>query len=761
MLYRFIILLPFLLVTLSCSEFLKSSSKKEEAIKFEDSRLDCLDVATEVLRKFDRSQTQPDQVKASLQCFQSSLEYFKSKTKGSVEDPDNYTISNLRAFFSKFLGDNSRVSEGLAKEMMKLKSALFGGSELSMSRAELQALISFGQSMQLEIERLKPYWHTLLVSDLKEQLSSQKVNRAHAQFLKSLETLLLQTQLPKSGYGLEDFKSLVMELEKFINNDESKKQELVKWMPLVDASKRILFGEHVEINSFAKWKEAIRMVSEIHRFYMLYVYQFDALDFYSKEGIQSGDELLVLSLKLIESSWVLKSSEIPFSSTQDLFNALEERNLLPKNITGQGVDETYRGIVVKALERESRNAVETVMGLERKHIATLKTEYEIWRSTQNFIDQMPDTFEYSDLEKKLEAYQVRTKNVFAVAQPKNILEAWKDWKSHFAQKIPLLYLTTGELHLVPNVKEIKKWPWYSLARLNVMRTLTRSLTLGYGVNRTMVAADEKLNEKSLFDWYADYGKIGVEMKAFDPRSGNSGARSFFEADHFTMSGNGDGLIDRQEVFEFVNIIFSSGLSGLASIQDHMSVVGCHLPEKDVYDNFWLDEACFRDQMKTNFSWFFKNLNGLYSYVNRMDAAAWDEFYTELMGFSRTAGNKPGKIETSDIRTFVVILHYIESMYIQFDQNRDDRLSKDELIQASSRFVRFFREYYKLTSEPDSIREKLYKYVVSQGFACMVLTGKMPTFTSCSKVFLQDAWQDRYSDRLRILKTLNQLKVQVQ
>ena len=760
---RPLVICILLLLNLSCSEFLTGKRKTETVIKLEGSTFDCFDTAAEVLQKFDRMKTQPEDIQQSLSCIQEGLSYFKAKTKGTLQDPDNYTSDHLRRFFGKFLGDNSRVSSQMASEMMQLKAALFAGSNQSMSKAELQSLIDLIQVIKTEIDVLKPHWKLLLVSQEKTQVSLEQIRQAQQVLALSLDRVLQKTELHRTDYSLENFKNLVFEIEKFtkIGKAESENLEMYKWFPVMEAVKGVLFGGSVDVNSRAKWKEAIHMVSELLRFYLIYTYQLDQHPLISKPGLKAGDEAAVLMLNLFDSSWLMKSGGISFRVTQRLFESLHERDLLPDDISVQSIDQTYRNLVIKVFERESRNPIETVTGFEKKHLSFLKTEYEVWKNTQNFVDSFPEIFQYSLLEDRLKNFKFVATSNFPDVSLTTVEQSWDDWIFHLSQNIPMLYMPTGELILSNQVKKIPNWPWYSLARLNLKKTLTRSLMLGYGVKKTTNLKNEGLTEQSMIDWYDDYGLLGIEIKAFDPRGGNSGKRSFFEANQFVMAANGNDFMDRQEAYEFVNLIFSSGLSGLKAIQNKLTSSGCELSERDVFDNPWLNEVCFKSTLRAHFSDFFKNLPGLKHYIRGLNETEWDEFYEQLLLFARAAPENVGKIETSDIRTSVVIIHYIESMYLRFDTNLDDRLSKEELIEASQRFVPFFKKQYGLSSTTGGIRDRLYQYVVSQGFACMVLTGKMPTFTGCSKVFLQDAWEDRYSDRLRILKTLNQFKAQVQ
>jgi hypothetical protein len=755
----------FILFTLflnaSCSEFLSGKKKEDDVIEVQGTELDCLESAAETLRKFERQTTPLESLDQALGCFQTSLSYFKSKTKGSVQDPDNYTIENLRTFFGKFLGDQNRVSAKLGNEMMRLKAAVFGGDSESMSKVELQRLIDFFALVRRELVLLKPFWTTIIVTPQNKKITMTEINEAHRAFMNSIQKLVSSTQLSRADYELENFKDLISEIERFTKEDEQKSQvnalNVTQWVPLFESLKNALFGSRIEMNSMSKWREAFRMVGELHRAYLIYYYELQPYSFYSREGMKSVDQLLVLFIKLLDSSWILNSSGISFEVTETLFNSLKKLNMLPAEISGKGLDETYRSIVARVLERESRFPKESVTALEKRHLTFLKVEYEIWKTSLSFVEEFPENFEAKTVDQKLKEFKPKFSHQFAVPNQQTLVEAWEDWKHHLSQDIPLLYVNSGEIVISPYVRDMKRWPWYNLARQNIMRTLSRTLLLGYGVKRTTRLSDTGINEQSLLDWYIDNTLLGVEIKAFDPRAPNSGKRSFFEANHFVYSGNGDEWADRQEVYEFVNIIFSSGLAGLTSIQDQLKKAGCSTTVFDIFGQPWFNEDCFKKTLRSQFHIMFKNLPGFVYYIRSLNDAQWDSFYNDLVSFSRNDPKEAGRIETADLRTLVVILHYIESMYIKIDSDRDDRLSKEELILGSKRFLNFFKKQFNLTATPGGLWDRTYNFLVPQGFACLVLTGEMPTPSSCTKVFLQDAWSDRYSDRQRIIKTLNQLQ----
>jgi hypothetical protein len=217
----------------------------------------------------------------------------------------------------------------------------------------------------------------------------------------------------------------------------------------------------------------------------------------------------------------------------------------------------------------------------------------------------------------------------------------------------------------------------------------------------------------------------------------------------------------QEGFELINVIFSAGLNGLSKLQEKLNESTCALPEKDGFDNHWVDENCLNKFLRSHLSVYFSNLPGLVKWAQRLSDEEWDAFYKEVIGFARMDARIKGKLETGDLRTLVVILHYVESMYLRFDLDQDDRLSIDELIVASDRFAPFFRETFNLKPRGkwfQGTQKRLFDYAISRGFACLVVTGEMPSLTNCSEAFVKNWTKSKpYSDRALIIRTLNAFK----
>lgn len=760
--FNYIFILIMISFSMGCSDFLKGQKKEEEVLKFNNKKFSCLNQASETMRKIFSEESNPEKIEESLSCLEASLSYFKKRTKGTV--PEGYSVQDIRAFFGNYLGDRDRVSDEMSVQMMKIKKGLFGGNEQVVMKSELQALIDIIGTIRQEVQNLKLYWNDLLVKE-KSSADRQWLQKGHQALQDSIIRIILKTNLVTSEYSFSDFKSLLKELKIFTNPEILKNEEELKQfnksIALVEATKVHLLGDVAELNSSSKWKEAIRMVLELHRMYSLYYYHFKGLDRFSPRAFKTGDEILVSSIRLLDQSWWMQKEGIPFVETQKLLKALFDQKLLPTGISDEALFEAYQATVRNFLDRDTNQKIVTLKTLAKKHITTLKSEYRGFKAVQNFNDELPDRFEYKEMIHRYnQIFSVQVDAFPEIAD--NFLKlSWRDWGTHLKQRHPLLYLESGELLLARDSKNSTDWSWKSLTRLNVMKFMNRLMMLSYGTERTMDLAKETLNEESMKSFYREYWKLGLELKAFDKRSGNSGKRTFFEADHFLYSSDGNQAVSLQESFELANIIFSSGLGGLTQIQNDIANSGCALSEKDHFDNPWLDENCFKKTLRKNFGGYFKNLTGLKKWVSQLGDKEWDLFYQELVDFSRTSPHTVGQIETGDLRGIVVILHYVESMYIKIDANEDDRLSVPELVAGSPRFIPFFKDLFKLKPKGPFLKETQERSIeafVSNAFACMVITGQLPQVKTCGATFFKNAFLTKpFSNRYLILKTLNAFK----
>jgi len=286
-----------------------------------------------------------------------------------------------------------------------------------------------------------------------------------------------------------------------------------------------------------------------------------------------------------------------------------------------------------------------------------------------------------------------------------------------------------------------------MMRFNLMKTIARLLMIGYGENNTGELSQAYILKPQLVQWYADFTDIGVDLKAFDPRTGNSGSRSFMEANFFTFSGNGDDRMDIHETFEYISVLFSAGLGTSSSVLKAATADHCNVSQLDVFGYNMSNEACFQQSLLKNFPTLFDNLPGMVQFVGKMSPADWSTFYTQLMGASRVSDPTKGLVETSDIRTMVTLLHYAESFMTIYDTNRNGGLSVAEVHGAAPRFISFFKTVSSVTNQT----------LLNEGFTYLVFEGHVPTTMDLAKFQWQKLTGLPEANRTSLLRVLKTLK----
>jgi hypothetical protein len=114
--------------------------------------------------------------------------------------------------------------------------------------------------------------------------------------------------------------------------------------------------------------------------------------------------------------------------------------------------------------------------------------------------------------------------------------------------------------------------------------------------------------------------------------------------------------------------------------------------------------------------YFDNLPGLTKEISKLTNAQWDQFYQNLMVSSRISDANGAKIETTDLRTAVMILHYVEILMSVYDRDQNGSLNEDEIDQAAPRFAEFMRTVSPIKKD----------FAVRDFFIYLVFYGKKPT-----------------------------------
>lgn len=761
MLFKNWLLLPLtaisILTSVGCTEFLNGKKAEPEVLEFSDKKFACLQVLPEQLGKFSVGEAQEKEIREGFDCMSEALTYFNEKTFGSM--PDAYTVEEMRRFFGKYFLKENNVTPEFASELMKIKKALLGGSEMALTKDEIVRLVELLQVLREEAVSLSSHMSVLLNQKVDSGAEWEQISAAMAQLRSSLRILLAKSQVADSDYSFEDAKGALAGFAEFIRGQQAfaPYDKFSSWVPMAESVKIVLMGRRANFNGLFQWGQSLDSVLELYEMSLKYMYVLSDLEFNNPAKLRQATQFVSQGLNLLLHSHQMKTSG--YISLEDLDQLVD--HVLPsltQDLSPRAIKKTYRIVLMKILDPERKKDARSLKGLERKHILTLQTELNVWRLHQSFIDLLP--FENSDRgftqQQLLEAYvrfdkkRVIEKGLSEDTFEQKVLEdAWADIGELIKDPRMVRFDEDGRL-LVSHAAASSRQDWATLTRFNVMRTLSRLLMLGYAEDVYGPLSRARLSEKGLSSWYEDFHEIGLELKAFDPRAENSGPRSFLEANFFTFNGNGDDVMDQKETFEFVTMLLSAGMGTSNEIVKHMQLAGCSIQDKDVFGFPYLEQKCFKQQLKKHFEVYFGNLPGLVRYIDGLNGSQWDQFFGYLLAASVVPDQKKGFLETANVRSIITILHYMESIYITYDRDRNQALSVEEVYAAAPRFMSFFKKVSPTSME----------FLIKEGFAHLVFFGEIPGAGGVFKFQWEKLWGIEDAQRMEMARLFGTLKDQL-
>lgn len=727
-------------------------------MELSDARFRCLRSLPKHMKGFSVGESTPEEIRSSFNCVREALLYFQKKTYGSI--PDAYTADEMRSFFGKYFLKENNVTPAFALELMKAKRALLGGSNQYITKTEISALVDLLATMRDQAVDVAPHIRILLMQAEKNEKQWQPIANGIAQLRKSLHPILEKTQFSKSDYSFDDFKNVLAGFSDFIRGTEPFEpyEKYSSWVPLVESVKNFLLGEHAQISNLEQWKAGLDNYLSLYELALKYSYVISDLKYEKPSDLRQLSQFLAEGLTLLTNSHQMNvTGRIPLEDIDGLIDQLLSRNTGSYKIRPESLKETYRWVLIRMLEPERKSDSRGLLGLEKKHLASIRREFSIWRMNQSFVDSvLPNertALTQSDLLESFKSFavdKVISKGLTADAiEQRALRNAWKDLGVTLSGE-PLINFTKSGLLAIEPRPENWKYSWKSLTKLNLMNAIARVLVIGYGDGGQEQITAGRIPRESLIRWYDDFSNLGLDLKAFDPRSNSelSGGRSFLEANFFTFSGNGDKEMSHRETLEFVSVLFSSGLLSSSHVTAMAKDAKCGSDKMDLFGHPFFEEKCFKSNLRAQFKTLFANLPAMVKYVDGLSNQEWEVFYGYLREASQVSPNQEwGFVETANIRTMVTIIHYVEGVMLSFDKDANGGLSLDEIYAASPRFMGFFQE--KQPNAPDILLE--------QGFAYLLYRGEMPGVTDIAGFQWSKIWGLGEVHRMEVLRLFGTIK----
>lgn len=711
----------------ACGWFLNGKKKEAEVLEMSDEGFSCLgEIPTAVEESLD-ARAGEQKLREAFACLRTALADFGRRTQGQTSDI--YAVSDLENFFQKYLLKDRRLPANLVAGLMRLKGAMLGGTSSHLTKVELSRLMMVLEKVENEVVALEFHLPVLLMRRTFGQVSEAAIDGAVTQLRASIRILLREVDLSRSDYGFNEFREVALGVMELVRGTDPAgfRARLDHWWPLVEGVKEIFFGETARFQGERDWLAAVDSLADLASVGLKFRYlvpeeqvgeRVQKTDLLSPETstllFRMADQLLLQ----LERAPVLRISDrIEFTAIDKVLRQAGRLELLP---SGLGGPEALMDLLERVMVRMMDPARAPTDAIKRVHLMSLRREFDLLRTMHESLagvfsgrSEIPWT-EMSEGVASFDAVRVLT----ARRRSSIDLDIQKSGWIHFLRLVdrdrPIVYLPSGRVQVSADPRSVQAH-WLGMVRFLFSHALVRGFMFGYGDHADPTRA--RCGEAGMVQWYADFKNFGIAIKAFDPRSENSGARSFKEASFFTYAGNGDEALVFDEMFEFTSLLFAGGLGNVGAVREALDSAdsGCVLDGVDVFGFPLLNEACVSRRIRGGFARFFDNLPGMATAVAAMTDRQWDEFMSDWMQASRSSAPDGGVIETADLRTGVMILHYTESLFTMYDTNRDGFLDVQEIRSGSPRFMSFIRDLSPVKTD----------WFVREAFVALVLNGQKP------------------------------------
>lgn len=739
--FRLLLSLAVAAVVTGCDRFLRSegaNSQKDRVLLDVGKDYHCLQEWPEQARAYVSDQLEKEKIPAMFQCVRDSLVSFQGVTKLSG---GNYTAKDLQYYLNRYLFRNNQINDAFMKELMRLKVLLLGGGLDSLTRSEILEIQNLLEVMLPEAVSLAGSWR--MISFAADITQAQSISEAQLQEVRSrveqaLNKLLVRSKIAESNYEWDDFVKLHQELIQFMGPTESGAQ-IQRWLPLAEKIKILFIGESAELGRRQDWSRHLQWSVGTWFLALRYHYWIRPASYNEPTVWQRLIDFWDLALVQMEQS--PRMAQATFLKAQDMDNVLTEMNqlgLIDQRLSLPLAKDFLRKVLVHLLDRVSSDRAESfeARGIELRHLNILRFEYEAWRLVQSAIVK---TFQGRDKAENMQfqefvisqervvATELAASGKLGGVQDEALRQTWAEWVSLLKNKPPVVFGEDLLLQVRGNL-ETSAVGFRGLSMMNLVRTITRLTLRGYGDNRDRNLWNTQITQRRINDLEQDFRQFGRALGMLDPRSLQPARDTFLQSNWFTYSGNGDESMDARELHHLVALMMSGGRKAVSLAWEDLEAKGALLSSKDALGRPMASLQVFSDKWLEVLDRAIQGMPEFKTYVRSLPPERQSRFLQGLLRAVRMKESLPNEIEALEVRNLIMTLHYMESLVLVYDRNRDGLFSKDELLAAYPRFEPWLKSKY------NDYRE----WFLKPGFLFLFAYGRVPGVSDLPRMYVNQA-----------------------
>lgn len=646
----------------SCGLFGNKNEKSKTIDKQTDGCLDTLNVKVESYSKGELSE---EEWKESFNCVVKQVNDFKKDVRGS-ETRNSYNRGDIGALIRKFIITKHSVSDQFIQSMFDLKAAWFGGNTEEITFAELDNFSDLMRFIERETTALIPYLKEYNLNPT--PASSLRLSDAVANLGRNSEKYL-SDHVGTYAISKDSFIPFAKELLTLIDGNVDLVDE---YESFTRSAKVLLFGGDRNLIEARTWP---KLVQELFSFYGLYnsyknIDGKDSFTHFNFKNSYEKDEYYLELLKRVKiytnRILVLNNGYISLDRINPVIDCLpkdfleSDKRLAIKLDLPSILNHLLKSKVNRSLDLYALNNV----------FSFVREAFVGQILVKKLYQKLPDapTFDVvsNEISKKL-TLNITNEERDAL---KDILDVNRSFVGLYPTEGSTMFFNY-DLRRVRTENQLLQFLWF--------RKIIRFAFSSYATGPNGVA---QTNDLTLLS--KDFGNILKSFGKFSPdvTYEEVSAKRFREGNLFMPNSNGDEYLDQYEATYYLSFLFSSGTTTTKTwdkiINEWRS---CSPKHVDEIGRPAVEALCFRDS-------YYKNVNQLWSsypfLLNDFKNWSIDErnsFGRDFEIATRKHGYTDLPVGEYDIDSMSALPHYVESLMLRFDRNRDNVIDQYELMDS--------------------------------------------------------------------------------
>ncbi len=575
----------------------------------------CLDEVGTFARSFLSQNLSEAEIEEFWNCTERVVRFFQTYTRG--HEDGSYTSLALKSFLEKFFIRSFVISPELLSSAMDVKVLFLGGSNVRLTREEVELTLAFLQLIKEVSLRIYPHLPHILSPNSVRAENDEELERGLRDLNVSLKQVSAWLEVRSGEYKFQSFRTLITEIMKLspdVDGREHPLSRVLGFIPVFEMMKDLLVSPGRHSIKPQDWQVLVEQTQLLVELILSWERTLK-----SKDRLVRNTELLLQFLQRPLQFRSVVDREI----LVELLLALQMSGWVPQELTHASLTRVVDIVLNRILDPEHSSG-KVKVGYTEKHLGTLENYVGKWRVVEERL----------------------------IAGVQSLPEDFIRW---IRGPWPLVSGDRGELifdrdRLTYDVQSLRRWNW--------QRSVVDLMFSSYSQDRQVLLEEDIQFALSEFDpIFRDMG--------WDVSNWQGSLTQFLgEANLFLPRGDGNESLTDFELAELLAFVYSSWIQTDKIMKASADHWGGQNEAQAILENYLLQaESSFSD---------------LSSILVTAPKSLRSDFFAKSWSIS---GVKDGEVTQMDVLSMLVLWHYLESVFFRFDVDRSQKFSLEEVLRA--------------------------------------------------------------------------------